>query len=117
MHHYSTITSLSITTISNVQKVFQEHIPRVAIQHRVLFHAILSVTATHLSMLLPLEGEKYQLLCRKQNHLALLSMRQGLADICDDNRNALFAAGCLIAIITFSEFSQETGENYLKPSD
>jgi Fungal specific transcription factor domain len=117
MHHYSTVTSLSVTSISKVQELFQQHIPRMAIQHQFLMHAILSFSAIHLSELQPLLSDRYQLLHRKQHHLALSSMRQALANICEDNCSALFAAASLIIIMTLYEFSHEAMELYQNIGD
>jgi Fungal specific transcription factor domain len=112
MHHYSTVTALSVTSVSKVQELFQQHIPRIAIQHQFLMHAILSIAAIHLSELQPLLSDRYQLLHMKQHHLALSSMRQALANICEDNCSALVAAASLIIIITLYEFSHDTMELY-----
>jgi Fungal specific transcription factor domain len=117
MHHYGTVTSLTLASTSTLQKMFQQDIPRVAVQHQFLIHAILSLAAIHLSNLQPSLSDKYQLLYRKQHHLALSLTRQALARICEDNCTALFAAASLISIISLFEFSHDTLELNQKAGD
>jgi hypothetical protein len=110
MHHYSTVTSLTLSSASKLQEMFQQDIPRVAVQHNFLLHAILSLAAVHLSNLQPSLSDKYQLIYMKHHHLALSSMRQALAKFGEDNCTALFATASLIIIISVFEFSHDTLE-------
>ncbi|CUS10031.1 unnamed protein product [Tuber aestivum] len=98
LHHFTIETHRSLTNEGAVE-VFRTKLPRIALQNELTMHALLAVTALHLSSTLeaPLAASRYQIIAAGHYDRALSSLRTAILER-SQNGDAIFAASTMIAV-------------------
>ncbi|KAF2442672.1 hypothetical protein P171DRAFT_445275 [Karstenula rhodostoma CBS 690.94] len=85
LHHFVTVTAKTLAHVPEVANVFSIYIPKVAFDNRYVLHAILSLTALHLSRSEPARRADYILKARRHHQIALAQFRAEVKDISESN--------------------------------
>ncbi|KAE9362929.1 hypothetical protein N431DRAFT_390396 [Stipitochalara longipes BDJ] len=118
LNHWTLSTAESLADNQKLQLAMRDVLPRLAIDHNCLLHAIMAITALHLSKLHPEESESHLLLAVHHQNLALPLIRSELQSINEENCHAVYACGHLVIKYAFASsksleaqiFSPGTGE-------
>ena len=100
--HFAIFTSFSISNSRELQRLWQLAVPREAIPHDFLMHAILGVAAAHLAHLLPNSGHDYEQRASIHRNRAMQSALPALAKVTPTNCHALFAFAGVTAFSMFA---------------
>lgn len=96
LHHFTTITALTLGDQAYHQRVWQTVIPKLAFAHEFLMHGILAITALHMANLRPTEHNSLSVMAANHQDLGLQGFRSELDNIGPHNCDALFAFSILI---------------------
>ena len=99
MHHYSTVTCFFIVQISSKQRTWQVAIPKEAVSHEFLMHALLALAAVHLMYNSPKQRHAYEEAATRHQYLALTSPIPFLHNITRTNCHALFALSNVVSVL------------------
>jgi len=118
MHHFGHRTSKAqLGGSSELQQVWQEHIPEEASKHSFLMHGVLALAAIHIACSEPTQVTDYVSLCDKHQASALASYRRILTHITDEVVDALFAMATILPILSVARAnlraSQMKSRNYI----
>jgi hypothetical protein len=100
MHHYSDhVVNTPLAASENIQRLWKTTIPQQALQHAMLLHGLLALSALSLAYMRPAESAKYLSLCDKHQTIAIAGYRTVLnGEITPHNAHALFALASTISI-------------------
>lgn len=105
-HHWHTATASSLAQNEALSRVFQTHAPRKGLTYPFLMHAILGISALHLSHEVPDYRRRIYTEIATQHHsLALSLCTPLLSKVTPENCDALFACSLLIASFNFASRS------------
>lgn len=85
LHHYITVTAKTLAYTPDVADVYSTYIPKVAFDNSYVLHAILSLTALHLSRSDLAQRVDYILKARRHHQTALAQFRAGVKAISESN--------------------------------
>ncbi|PWY80266.1 hypothetical protein BO94DRAFT_470979 [Aspergillus sclerotioniger CBS 115572] len=104
MNHYALHTSRSITEIilpkDQDQSMWGDWVPELAFEHDFLLHGLLGLSALHLA-LRGISQQKHTVMAIHHHNLGLALFRPHLSNVTPDNRDAIFAFSCVVALYTF----------------
>lgn len=101
LHHFTTSTYATLASSEDINELWKTVVPRMAIKNEFLMHALLSISALHISSLRNADAT-YQLAAERHHDKALISLRAALSENPERVGNALFAASCLVVIYAFA---------------
>ena len=101
-HHFTISTSTSMSDMAELQQLWKMAVPREAIPHDFLMHAILGVAAAHLAHIFPAGSHIYQKSASMHRDLALHSALPSLAKMTATNCHAVFAFAGITALSIFA---------------
>lgn len=105
-HHWHTVTASSLAQNAALSRVFETHAPRRGLTHPFLMHAILAISALHLSHEVPdFRRRIYTEIATQHHSLALSLCTPLLTKVTPENCDALFACSLLIASFNFASRS------------
>lgn len=118
MHHYSTVTG---PELGNMKKgrdhidIWQKHMTHLAFSHEFLLRGILTISALHLSHLVP--KRRLELVMKASSHqqIALKTFQETLPTLNEHNCVALFAYSCLLIPIAFATSKESGNESDADP--
>ncbi|CAD6563533.1 MAG: hypothetical protein ASARMPRED_000022 [Alectoria sarmentosa] len=102
LHHFTTITCFSLSNIPSKQQIWQVAVPREAMSHEFLLHALLAIAAVNLMYLDPAQRHLYERVAANHRNLALSTSISALNDVTPNNCHALFALSCVIPVLAFA---------------
>ncbi len=102
LHQFTTVTCFSLSNIPSKQNIWQVDVPREAMSHQFLLHALLAIAAVHLMYLSPTERHLYEKAASNHRNLALSMSIPALNKVTPDNCHALFALSCVISVLAFA---------------
>jgi hypothetical protein len=111
MHHYATVSYLTLPRSGKIFAVWQLEVPRLAFTHRFLMHQVLAFSAYHLAYLNPAQASTYSLQASQHQNDAIQGMRTALSQITTENCHAVFASSSIIILSAFAAFSSRASEN------
>ncbi len=100
LHHYTASTYAVLDTCSNskTQRLWQDNVVRLGLQHPFLLRGVLAVSATHLAFLLPNTKSKYLLQSSIHVDIALQEFRKQLLRLQESQVLPLFPLACLLVV-------------------
>ncbi|KAL5373628.1 hypothetical protein DPSP01_012565 [Paraphaeosphaeria sporulosa] len=96
LHHFITVTASTLAHAPDAADVFSSYIPKVAFDNPYVLHAILSLTALHLSRLEPPRRVDYILKARRHHQIALAQFRAEVKDISASNLQVVLIFNALL---------------------
>lgn len=117
MHHYGTVTYLSMAFTTDQLDLWKTAIPRKAMRHQFLMEGLLSLSASHCAHLEPLASRDYTEAATKYQISGILGYRSALNCINDDNHEAIFAFSIILIILGFGMPSACLERQSLAPLD
>jgi hypothetical protein len=105
MHHFSTRTYNTLSSRQSVSQVWQIDIPLQAAEHPFLMHALLALSASHLSYLRTEEHQRYATLSSHHQNLVLTAFRSIMLDVTAENCTAVFAVAAILSILSLTAIS------------
>lgn len=96
LHHFVTVTAKTLAHVSEVSDVFSSYIPKVAFDNPYVLHAILSLTALHLSRSESARQVEYILRARRNHQIALAQFRAEVKDISESNLHVVLIFNTLL---------------------
>jgi hypothetical protein len=104
LHHYTATTYAVLDTCSNsgMQRLWQDNVVRIGLQHPFLLRGILAVSAAHLAYLSPSKKSKYLLQSSQHVDIALQEFQSQLLHLEESSVLPLFPLACLLVVQTYS---------------
>ncbi|KAL1847686.1 hypothetical protein Daus18300_013853 [Diaporthe australafricana] len=90
MHHYTASTALTLSSVSEVKEVWRDNVPRIALQTDYVLHALLALSAMHLSQIRPHDGHSYWTMGFELYQAALGKAQAEMENVTDKNCTELF---------------------------
>lgn len=115
LHHFTTVTYLTISNVPEEQKLWQTTIINVGLQHTFLLRGILALSALHLFYLKPSPSAiSYIVKASTHQNIALSQFRSALSSINAQTFDAMLAFSCVLpihsmAITASSTFRVQSG--------
>ncbi|PYI10309.1 hypothetical protein BO78DRAFT_415060 [Aspergillus sclerotiicarbonarius CBS 121057] len=104
MNHYALHTSRSVTEITlpgdQNQSMWGDWVTELAFEHDFLLHGLLGLSALHLA-LRGVSRQKHTVMAIHHHDLGVALFRPHLSNVTPDNRDAVFAFSCVVALYTF----------------
>ena len=97
IHHFTTTTYATLSTDDDVREMWRLVVPRIAFSHEFVMHALLAMSALHLSFLRPTD-KSYAVVAAGHHGKALRSLRTAFSQ----HGDPLYAASSLNAIYVFA---------------
>lgn len=102
LHHYTALTSSTLSEDSGEQALWQLKVPLHAFKHRFLLHGSLAVAALHYSYELPASEKCHWTdVARKHHAQALSQYSLSMENITQENCHALFAFSKLVGAVSY----------------
>ena len=101
LHHYTTITCFSLSKIPSKQQIWQSAVPREAMAHEFLLHALLAISAVNLWYTKPAKRHLYEKAAVSHRYLALKTSIPALSEVTPQNCHALYAMSSIISVLSF----------------
>lgn len=101
LHHFTTSTYRTISTEEDIREVWRLVVPRIALSHEFLMHAVLAMSALHLSAL-GSRDKPYAVAAAEHHSRALGPLRAALPVLSTEHANALMATSSLTALYAFA---------------
>jgi hypothetical protein len=112
LHHYTTSTYVTLTRgRKEHEKVWQETVPQLALEHEFLMHGILALSALHLAHKRLVDSKQYSTIAANHEGFALPLFRSNASRITRENCTAVFAFSALVVIYAMA--SLEPSEDRL----
>ncbi|KAJ4360357.1 uncharacterized protein N0V89_000919 [Didymosphaeria variabile] len=89
LHHFTTVTAKTLAHEPEAADIFISYIPKIAFENPFVLHAILSLTALHLSRSESAQRADYLLRARRHHQIALTQFRSEVKDISETNLPAV----------------------------
>jgi hypothetical protein len=105
MHHYSTVTCLTLPRGNEVSHIWQIEMVKVALTHEPALHAVLATAAFHLAYMNPKRRRIYTMVGSQHQSDAARGLRTGLTvttPVTQEDSLACFAAASLLVICAFA---------------
>lgn len=102
LHHFTTVTCFTVSNIPSKQQIWQVAIPREAMSHQFLLHALLAIAAVNLMYLDPTKRHRYESAASNHRNLALSMSIPALNEVTPENCHALFALSCVVSLLAFA---------------
>ena len=96
LHHFTTSTCLTMTTDEGIREIYRLAIPRIALSHEILMHALLAMSALHLSVLRS-SGNSYAAAAAEHHSRAVGLLRTAFPVRDTEHGNAIFVTSSLTA--------------------
>ncbi|MCJ1460630.1 hypothetical protein MMC28_011012 [Mycoblastus sanguinarius] len=103
--------------MSSIQLTWQVAVPREALAHDFLMHALLAIAAAQLIYTRPAQRHLYEKEATTHRNLALQLSIAHLNNITEDNCHALFALSSIVAILAFAFPHSSAASSPLAPLD
>lgn len=116
LHHYTASTCLTFSTIAPVREVWQYRVPRIALNVDYVLHALLAVSAMHLSHLRPHARSSYWATAVKLYHEALSKVQVEMENVTEENCTAIYLFSTLTCFYSLAQNGElasrsDQGEN------
>lgn len=102
MHHYQAMICSTLSGRPPVQQTWQSAVPKEAMSHSGLMHALLAIAALHRSHFDSCRSDHYRSAAMRHQNLSLPYLRSLLNDASAENCNALFAHSTIIVVFAFA---------------
>lgn len=102
LHHFTTVTCFTVSNIPSKQQIWQVAVPREAMSHQFLLHALLAVAAVNIMYLDPTKRHRYEIAASSHRNLALSMSIPALNEVTPDNCHALFSLSCIVSLLAFA---------------
>lgn len=102
LHHYTTGTCFSLSSIPSKQQTWQIAVPREAKSHGFLLHALLAISAVNLWYVNPTKRHLYERAALNHWNLALATSIPALNEVTPYNCHALFAMSGIVSVLSFA---------------
>jgi hypothetical protein len=100
-HHWMLSTSQSMTDFPGVDRYWQTVFPQIAFRHPFVMHGILSLASLHKAHLYPEKRKQPIMEAVRYHNQSLCGLRLGIAQMNDENCDALFVCASLNIIYVF----------------
>ncbi|KAH7166444.1 hypothetical protein EDB81DRAFT_681266 [Dactylonectria macrodidyma] len=104
LHHWTLSASLDIVKSSGGDYYWQRVFPQIAFRHAFVMHGILSLAALHLAYKQSADRRRLVLVATHHHNIALQGFQEGIAQMSDDNSDALFVCTSLNILYVFGAF-------------
>ncbi|GKT70800.1 LOW QUALITY PROTEIN: hypothetical protein ColTof4_03223 [Colletotrichum tofieldiae] len=104
LHHWTISTSRTIVGFAGADDWWQQAFPRIAFGHPFVMHGILSLTALHLAHLDLHNRRRYMADAARRHNQALHGFGEAIANISDDNSDAIFACASMNIVYVFGMY-------------
>ena len=101
IHHFTTATYATLSTEGDAREVWRMVIPRIAFSHEFVMHALLAMSALHLSFLKPTD-KSYAVVAARHHVNALGLLRTAFSELRPQLGDALYAASSLTAMYVYA---------------
>ena len=101
LHHFTTATYATLSTDDGIRELWRMTVPRIAFSYGYVMHALLAMSARHLSFLKP-SDKSYEVVAAGHYDKALSLLRAAFPALDPDQATALFAASSLVAIHVYA---------------
>jgi hypothetical protein len=102
MHHYQAMICSTLSGQLPVQQTWQSAVPKEAMSHSGLMHALLAIAALHRSHFDSRRSDHYRSVAMRHQSLSLPYLRSLLNGASAENCNALFAHSTIIVVFAFA---------------
>ncbi|PVH70444.1 hypothetical protein DL98DRAFT_472643 [Cadophora sp. DSE1049] len=102
MRHFVTETYLTFSNVPVIRDLWRTTVPKMASDHPLLMHTLLSVSAHHLAFLNPAKRGLYLAAAVRHHELSLPVYRSQLHNITPENCSAMFICSSLIPVCTLA---------------
>ncbi|OBT79995.1 hypothetical protein VF21_01163 [Pseudogymnoascus sp. 05NY08] len=102
LHHFSTATYATLASRNDLRRMWQIHVPKMALKHRFLMHGIFSITALHLARSHPENKSSYIDRAIRHHNIALQEFTLELQGINQENGTSLFTCAVLTGVFALS---------------
>ncbi|EMT68817.1 hypothetical protein FOC4_g10004905 [Fusarium odoratissimum] len=119
MHHYTSISYATLSNDADVQKFFQQDLPRLGFQHKFLLHQLLAFSGYHLAYLNHDKRHAFFSQASQHQNSAIEGLRTNLGSAhASEHCHTLYAASILLTICSFATFpSYDRFDGPLDPVD
>jgi len=115
LHHWSTSTTITLSAATWTHHVWTIVVPRIAFQHSYLMHGILAIAALHMAYLTPTSSRDLHIDAAGHYDEAIRGFREAMADINEQNCDAMFATSIIIMFYIFAVTSRDDVVSAPKP--
>lgn len=105
LHHFTISTCMTLPKSSQVSRIWQVDVPRLAFSNTYLMHQLLALSGYHLAQQHPEKCAMYSLQGSLHQNEGIQGMRKALGEITPDSCHALFATSCLLCFGVFASLS------------
>lgn len=105
LHHFTISTCTTLPKSSQVSRIWQVDVPRLAFSHAYLMHQLLALSGFHLAQLHPEQCSRYALQGSLHQDEGIQGMRKALGEITSESCHALFATSCLLCFGVFASLA------------
>ncbi|KAG8159625.1 hypothetical protein KVR01_010262 [Diaporthe batatas] len=103
LHHYTASTSLTLSSNAPAMQVWQDRVPRIALRTDYVLHALLAVSALHLSHLRPHARMSYWATGVKLYHGALSKAQLEMENVTEENCTAVYVFSTLTGFYSLAQ--------------
>jgi Fungal specific transcription factor domain len=109
LHFYTTTTSLTLSNRPELQRIWQQVLPRIAFTDHFLLHGILAFSALHLARSQPERKTLLYSEASAHHNIGLRMFKNAMSNITPENCDACFAFSSIIAAYAWAS-SDQTGD-------
>lgn len=118
LHHFTTVTYLSLSNVPAEQRSWQTTIVNVGLRHTFLLRGILALSALHLSYLRPKpEAISYVVKASTHQDIGLVQFRRALSSIDSSNFDAILAFSVLLPLHSLAIAANSTFRSHAPEQD
>lgn len=105
MHHFSTSTYRTTTSVADWQLIFQTVVPQLGFSHSFVLHGVFAIAAAHLAHLRPHSSQYYIDLSSSYHAQALKMLNPALPNAIRTDCQAVFAFSSLMSVYSFARLA------------
>lgn len=116
LHFYTVATSLTLSSRPELQRIWQDVVPRLAFSHQFLLHGILAFSALHLARLQPERKTLLDTQASAHHDTGLTLFKIAMSNITPENCDACFAFSSITAAYAWASSDQSGDLFFLESS-
>lgn len=103
LHHYTSLTSQTFSSTAQAREVWQDRVPRLAMDADYVLQALLAVSALHLSQIRPHARSSYWSTGVKLYHAALSKAQKEMENVTEENCTAIYIFSMLTCFYSLAQ--------------
>lgn len=103
LHHYTSLTSQTFSSTAQAREVWQDSVPRLAMDADYVLQALLAVSALHLSQIRPHARSSYWSTGVKLYHTALSKAQKEMENVTEENCTAIYIFSMLTCFYSLAQ--------------